>query len=107
MLQSPQSGTVTVTGSTPGAVARYICDRGFELIGESERTCQNGGSYNGQAPICQCEYYNVFQFKKQPFCRSSNISVFCRVGKFCWSWHTNQKFNLIYANLLENIFLWI
>ena len=55
-LQPPQSGTVSVTGSTPGATARYSCNNGFLLAGLKDRVCQEDGTYTGQAPVCQSTY---------------------------------------------------
>ena len=56
ILQPPQSGAVDVTGSTPGATARYSCNEGFLLDGQRERVCQADGTYSGRAPICRREF---------------------------------------------------
>ena len=34
-------------------MARYSCDSGFELIGNTIRTCQANGTWSGMPPICQ------------------------------------------------------
>ncbi len=53
-LESPTNGKVIVTGTTPGSVATYSCNSGFELIGnERRRSCQNNGQWGGNAPVCR------------------------------------------------------
>ena len=37
-----------------GTVARFSCNNGFKLVGNSTRQCQPGGHWSGQrTPICQ------------------------------------------------------
>ena len=50
-LTNPSNGVVTWTGLTSGSTATYTCNSGYELIGNTVRTCQNG-RWSGQAPTC-------------------------------------------------------
>ena len=36
-----------------GSVIEYICQDGHLLKGSSNRTCENGGQWNYQPPICE------------------------------------------------------
>ena len=43
-----------------GTVATYICDEGFELVGDETRTCEDVGAgvigeFSGAAPTCERE----------------------------------------------------
>ena len=46
------SGSVRLTGFTPGSTATYSCNDGYNLVGTSVRTCQANGEWSGSAPIC-------------------------------------------------------
>ena len=35
-----------------GKLVDYKCAEGFKLQGPSNRTCQSGGTWSGQAPTC-------------------------------------------------------
>ena len=35
-----------------GETVDYKCAEGFKLQGASNRTCESGGTWNGQAPTC-------------------------------------------------------
>ena len=52
-LPDPLNGTVTWTSLTPGSIATYTCDEGFELTGEGNRTCQNDGTWSDDPPTCE------------------------------------------------------
>ena len=52
-LDDPANGRVQVDGTRPGATATYLCNAGFNLIGQKTRVCQNDGSFAGQAPTCE------------------------------------------------------
>ena len=52
-LSNPSNGRVNQQGDRPGDRARYTCNSGYELVGQSIRTCQNNGEWSGDAPICQ------------------------------------------------------
>ena len=62
-LPNPANGMVTIT---PGlvtltsveAVATYACGEGYNLVGDTMRTCQATGQWNGTAPTCIGKYHN-------------------------------------------------
>ena len=53
-LSDPANGQVSTTGTTFGQTATYSCDTGYNLVGDSTRTCQATGEWSGIAPTCQC-----------------------------------------------------
>ena len=53
-LNNPANGQVSYTGRTTfGQTATYSCDAGYNLVGNSIRTCQATGVWSGSAPTCQ------------------------------------------------------
>ena len=45
---------VTLTAvTTLGQNATYSCNTGYNLVGDSIRTCQRTGNWSGSAPTCQ------------------------------------------------------
>ena len=56
-LTDPESGQVTIS---PGivaatglnAVAMYTCNDGYDLVGDTMRTCQSDAQWNGTEPVC-------------------------------------------------------
>lgn len=52
-LPNPANGEVILSGIEPGSSATYRCSLGYQLIGESTRTCMGNGEWSGQAPTCQ------------------------------------------------------
>ena len=53
-LTDPANGSVNHTaGTTFGQTATYSCDTGYNLVGDSTRTCQATGNWSGSAPTCQ------------------------------------------------------
>ena len=53
-LTDPASGSVTHTsGTTFGQTATYSCNTGYNLVGDSTRTCQAVGNWSRSAPTCQ------------------------------------------------------
>ena len=53
-LTNPANGQVNHTaGTTFGQTATYSCDRGYNLVGGTIRTCQATGVWVGSAPTCQ------------------------------------------------------
>ena len=53
-LTDPGNGSVTLTvGTTSGQTATYSCNTGYNLVGDSTRTCQATGNWSGSAPTCQ------------------------------------------------------
>ena len=55
-LPDPVNGQVNTTGTTLGQTATYSCNRGYNLVGDSTRTCQATGAWSGSAPTCQSTY---------------------------------------------------
>ena len=47
---------VTWTSLTTGGVATYVCDPGFELVGDEMRDCQSNSQWSGEAPICRRKF---------------------------------------------------
>ena len=53
-LTDPANGSVTHTsGTTFGQTATYTCNTGYNLVGDSTRTCQATGEWSGSAPTCE------------------------------------------------------
>ena len=53
-LTDPANGQVDLTsGTTFGQTATYSCNTGYNLVGDSTRTCQATGQWSGSAPTCQ------------------------------------------------------
>ena len=47
------NGVVTHPTTTLGAVATYSCDTGFQLTGNSNRTCQADSTWTATDPTCE------------------------------------------------------
>lgn len=52
-LVDPENGDVSFR-QTVGSIAVYKCNKGFTLIGNEKRTCQQNGAWTGQQPTCKC-----------------------------------------------------
>ena len=53
-LNATTNGQVNHTaGTTFGQTATYSCDTGYNLVGNSTRTCQADGVWSGSEPTCQ------------------------------------------------------
>ena len=53
-LANPTNGQVSHTGGTTlGQTATYSCNTGYNLVGDSTRTCQSTGVWSGSTPTCQ------------------------------------------------------
>ena len=51
--EAPQNGMVEFSGLEVGSMARYSCERQYELQGRAQRRCQNPeGTWSHQAPNC-------------------------------------------------------
>ena len=54
ILTAPANGQVHHTAGTRlGQTATYSCNTGYNLVGNSTRTCQARGVWSGRAPTCQ------------------------------------------------------
>ena len=58
-LLHPNNGFVVYSMSTFGATATYLCNEGFDLIGNSTRQCQSNGLWEGVAPVCQSKLFEL------------------------------------------------
>ena len=53
-LTNPANGQVShPTGKTFGQTAVYSCNPGYNLDGDSTRTCQATGVWSGSVPTCK------------------------------------------------------
>ena len=52
-LSHPDNGQVVLSATTFGSIAIYICDNGFNLIGDMQRTCQENEDWSGSEPTCE------------------------------------------------------
>ncbi|XP_035675655.1 sushi, von Willebrand factor type A, EGF and pentraxin domain-containing protein 1-like [Branchiostoma floridae] len=52
-LLAPVYGFVRAPGNTYGDTVTISCETGYELIGDSIRTCEASGLWSGSAPLCQ------------------------------------------------------
>ncbi|XP_058954534.2 complement component receptor 1-like protein [Pocillopora verrucosa] len=82
------------TTSPIGTVARFRCNVGFKLVGNSTRQCQPGGHWSGQrTPICQksmlkCEQRDLidgeYQPKKANYFLHDKITPHCKPDYYLW-----------------------
>ena len=49
------NGLVHVTNRTINGIATYSCHSGFVLFGQSQLSCQIGGSWSNNVPQCKCK----------------------------------------------------
>ena len=49
-LTDPANGQVDLTSF--GQTATYSCNTGYNLVGDSTRTCEATGNWSGSAPTC-------------------------------------------------------
>ncbi|CAH1243823.1 PTPRA [Branchiostoma lanceolatum] len=50
-ITAPENGAVT-GGNSYQAVVQFTCNHGYQLIGDSSRTCQADGTWTGADPAC-------------------------------------------------------
>ncbi len=52
-LKNPSNGIVDYSSNVYQSEARYHCNLGYSLIGESSRICQSSGQWTTSQPSCQ------------------------------------------------------
>ena len=52
-LDDIPNGSVSLSGNTEGSIAKYICNDGFELVGDPTRVCMSDSTWGGEPPTCQ------------------------------------------------------
>jgi len=57
----PQNGTAIFDLTFVGNVVDYECDTGFQLVGDSQRTCQESGLWTGSVPQCERKHCTAIQ----------------------------------------------
>lgn len=50
-----------VSSNTVGSIAQYICNSGFDLVGDSTRVCLDSGEWSNEQPECKGQYRNVLE----------------------------------------------
>ena len=56
-LPDTANGQVTLNaGTAMGQTATYRCNTGYNLVGESTRTCQDTGEWSESTPVCEGVY---------------------------------------------------
>ena len=51
-LEAPQHGQITLTPDSIGrTVATFTCDLGYDLVGKSRRSCEDG-AWTKSSPVC-------------------------------------------------------
>ena len=58
-LTGPANGQVAESGSNPPFTAKYTCNTGYRLVGDSPRTCQENGQWSGTTPTCEPSKYGI------------------------------------------------
>ena len=49
---TPANGQRSVSGTTYGFTVTYTCNRGYDLQGDSRRTCMANSQWSGRTPTC-------------------------------------------------------
>ena len=55
LLENPENGQVEFTDTIEESVATYTCAEGYNLEGQSERTCMSDGEWSPSEPTCEGE----------------------------------------------------
>ncbi len=61
---SVDNGEVKKTGSEVGSQVRYVCDKGFTLVGAPVRECQEDFTWSGKDGACQGMIIRQYQYLK-------------------------------------------
>ncbi|KAK5870182.1 hypothetical protein PBY51_024837 [Eleginops maclovinus] len=86
-LPRPDNGYLSCFGGnlTFNSTCRFQCNRGFQIIGSSEVTCEDTGVWSGPRPTCA--YYKQALLA---VAGSAALSVLCCIC-FCWMKHRKRK----------------
>ena len=78
-LSDPYDGAVsTPKGTEFQDEAIYECEQGFELVGNSQRSCQSTGSWSGTAPTCKLIGMSLLKEKSERVDKNCQIlQCFC------------------------------
>ena len=52
-LSNPSNGIIQFSNSTAGGVATYVCDAGYDVVGDGVRECQCNRQWSGSEATCQ------------------------------------------------------
>ena len=52
-LNGPENGGVDVSNTIFDSTATYSCNDGYNLVGDTTRTCLASGSWSGDDPTCE------------------------------------------------------
>ncbi|KAL4229790.1 hypothetical protein ACF0H5_010181 [Mactra antiquata] len=58
-LTNPNSGTLVLLSDGTVSTANYACATDYTLFGNSLRTCQSNGTWDGAAPTCLCKVPSI------------------------------------------------
>ena len=56
LLEAPENGQISKSGTVRGSTTTYSCFPGFQLIGVAVRTCLENGQWSDSAPFCRRKY---------------------------------------------------
>ena len=72
---------------SPGTVASYTCDNGYELLGPQHRVCNQNGTWTPLGiPFCGKFYHPIFAFAQQPILEG--FSFFLKLSSIFFSTRT-------------------
>ena len=54
------NGTVDSNGTYVNSVATFMCDEGFDLVGDRQRVCQLNGTWSNMVPVCNRKLLPVY-----------------------------------------------
>ena len=58
-LMNPAGGIVNVPSRIEGSNATYTCNEGYDLLGDSFRTCDETAMWTGNEPVCQSKEIGI------------------------------------------------
>jgi len=81
-----KNGRVDFKELTVGSIIRYVCNEGYELLGQEVRRCQNDTSWSGTEPECSavnCGIPDAVQYGNTEFestLYGAKVTYFCNKG---------------------------